>query len=164
MMNKKALCSLLFFALGIFRVDAADIVENTERVLVEIETIRSRCSEELKALKMQNSALKKTLKEKENIIENLENKIYSLKKDDIQKEKLLFFKPSAFRLKNDANIYDSFENPKKIALWEAGRSFTSNQGTEHWIKITGYFHNRLWQAAKEPLWIHKSDVIKRDNK
>lgn len=68
--------------------------------------------------------------------------------------------PSAYRMATNAGIYNSI-NGTKIDMWESGRSFTSGTSSNGWVKITGYFVNRVWRAADEELWVKESDVIKR---
>ncbi|MDQ1298215.1 MAG: hypothetical protein QG558_754 [Campylobacterota bacterium] len=62
----------------------------------------------------------------------------------------------------DAAVYSS-PNGKAIDTWEARRSFTGSAASNGWIHITGYFVNRVFQAAGEgeSLWVKESDVIRR---
>ncbi len=75
-------------------------------------------------------------------------------------EKLERFKASAFRLNKKAIIYDKV-NGKKLYSWEEGTSFTSAIKTQNWIKITGYFVDRVWMRSSKELWVKSADVIKR---
>lgn len=68
--------------------------------------------------------------------------------------------PSAYRMASTASIYNA-PNGAKVDTWEAGRSFTSGTSHEGWVKITGYFVNRVWRAADEDFWVKESDVIRR---
>lgn len=68
--------------------------------------------------------------------------------------------PSAYHMATNATVY-SMPNGTKVDTWESGRSFTSGTSRDGWVKITGYFVNRVWQAASEELWVKESDVIKR---
>ncbi|MDD2828935.1 MAG: hypothetical protein PHW18_05115 [Sulfuricurvum sp.] len=68
--------------------------------------------------------------------------------------------PSAYRMATNAGIYNAI-NGTKIDMWESGRSFTSGTANNGWVKITGYFVNRVWTRADEELWVKESDVIKR---
>ncbi len=70
------------------------------------------------------------------------------------------FKASAFRLIVDSDIYDAIDG-KVVLQWERDRSFTSNQGSDNWVKITGYFIDRKWRKAKKDLWIEKKKVLQR---
>ena len=68
--------------------------------------------------------------------------------------------PSAYRMATIASIYNA-PNGTKVDMWEAGRSFTSGTSNGGWVKITGYFVNRVWQSADEDYWVKESDVIRR---
>lgn len=68
--------------------------------------------------------------------------------------------PSAYRMATIASIYNA-PNGTKIDMWEEGRSFTSGTSNGGWVKITGYFVNRVWQSADEDYWVKESEVIKR---
>ena len=68
--------------------------------------------------------------------------------------------PSAYRMATIASIYNA-PNGTKVDMWEAGRSFTSGTSSGGWVKITGYFVNRVWQSADEEYWVKESDVVKR---
>lgn len=68
--------------------------------------------------------------------------------------------PSAYRMATDAPIY-SAPGGSVVDTWEARRSFTSGTAANGWVKITGYFVNRVWQRADRDLWVKESDVIKR---
>lgn len=67
---------------------------------------------------------------------------------------------SAFRVNKDANIYDGIDG-RVIDKWEKYTSFTSNQKTQKWIKITGYFVEKVWRHAKKEMWIRVDDAYKR---
>lgn len=69
-------------------------------------------------------------------------------------------KAGTFRLKNDSVIYDSI-NGNKVYEWEEKTSFTSNIRSDEWIKITGYFVNKVWQKSPKELWVKSINVIKR---
>lgn len=68
--------------------------------------------------------------------------------------------PSAYRMATDAPVY-SAPGGSVVETWEARRSFTSGTASNGWVKITGYFVNRVWQRADRDLWVKESDVIKR---
>lgn len=87
-----------------------------------------------------------------------ENKIE--KKKLIKKDKIISFKARPFRIKADSAVYDSIDG-KKIDEWKKGTSFTSNQKTEIWVKITGYFIDKKWKKSKKDMWIKKSQVSQR---
>jgi len=92
------------------------------------------------------------------------NKFPKLQMKDEYKESeesdIIYFRASAFRVNKKATIYDAVDG-QKIDEWEKLRSFTSNQRVENWIKITGYFVNKLWQPSENEMWIHSNDVIVR---
>ena len=81
-------------------------------------------------------------------------------KKPLKNENIQSMKASTFRLNETASIYDEVGG-KKVLEWEKNRSFTSNQRTQNWIKITGYFVNRKWQKAEESLWIEESKVTEK---
>lgn len=68
--------------------------------------------------------------------------------------------PSAYRMAKNAPIY-SAPGGSVVDTWEERRSFTSGTASNGWVKITGYFVNRVWQRADQDLWVKESDVIKR---
>jgi len=68
--------------------------------------------------------------------------------------------PSAYRMASNAPVYNA-PGGSVVDTWEARRSFTSGTAKNGWIKITGYFVNRVWQRADEDLWVKESDVIRR---
>lgn len=67
-----------------------------------------------------------------------------------------------YRMASDAPIYNG-PNGKTVDTWEARRSFTGSAASNGWIHITGYFVNRVFQAAGEGenLWVKESDAIRR---
>ena len=78
-------------------------------------------------------------------------------------ENIETFKASTFRLKNEALVYDAIAG-NEIYNWVAKTSFTSNQQTKKWIKVTGYFTKKVWAKAVEEMWIEKENIIKKDKK
>jgi len=78
----------------------------------------------------------------------------------IDSEVIQEVKASTFRLKSDANIYDSIDG-NIINKWEKNRSFTSNIQTKSWIKITGYFIDKKWHSVDKNLWVLKAKCKKR---
>jgi len=77
--------------------------------------------------------------------------------------KIISFKASAFRLNKNAHIYGNL-NARTVYDWEKDTSFTSNQKTDQYIKITGYFKNKVWTKASRELWVKIADATKRDVK
>ena len=107
---------------------------------------------------------KKSLKVKENTLKSM---CYTELKEKNTFPKLMmknhtiqYFRASAFRLNKDSNIYNKIDG-SVIAQWEVKRSFTSNQRTKNWIKITGYFINKVWQKSQKSMWIRADDVQQR---
>jgi len=130
--------------------------EKLDMALEAVESLRNQIKSEIKSQKVCKKA---PLNE-----ENSFPKLKTEQKSSTEQKSIVVFKAAPFRLKNEAKIYDNFENPNYITTWEAGRSFTSNQKTDGWIKITGYFVNRVWQPASRDLWVKEEDVIKRESK
>lgn len=81
-------------------------------------------------------------------------------KDKFIKQKITDTKPSTYRLKYNANIYDSIDG-KVIDEWEKRTSFTSNKKSNGWVKITGFFINKVWVRSESEMWIKLKDVQKR---
>lgn len=69
---------------------------------------------------------------------------------------------SAYRMASNAPIYNA-PSGSVIDNWEARRSFTAGEPSSGWVRITGYFVNRVWQPTREDelLWVRESDVIRR---
>ena len=78
----------------------------------------------------------------------------------INSEKIITFKASSFKLLTDSIIYDGVDG-KRINKWVKNTSFTSNQKTSNWIKVSGYFVDKKWTSAKKEMWIKKAQVIKK---
>lgn len=81
-------------------------------------------------------------------------------KDKYINENILRTTPSTYRLNKNAHIYASIDG-KKIEAWEKDTSFTSNYKNDSWVKITGFFINRVWVKSESQMWIPLSDVRKR---
>jgi hypothetical protein len=132
-----------------------------------IISLESKCKEKkVKKVKTKEKTIftlenicKKTIYEDANPFPKL---MMKKKYRDEQKEiqKVSIFKASAFRLKNDADIY-AYPNKKIIDKWEKNRSFTSNKETLNWFGITGFFVDKKWKRARRSMWIKKIDTIKR---
>ena len=100
---------------------------------------------------------KKREKIEEKSIKTVEKNLLPKKREE---ESIVEFQASSFRLKSGADIYDAIDG-KKIARWEKDVSFTSNIKSQNWVKITGYFVERVWRPAQKELWIKLSDVTMR---
>jgi hypothetical protein len=84
-----------------------------------------------------------------------------MKKEFLEDERLESFQASSFRVNKKTIVYDAI-NGKKIAEWEENTSFTSNQKTKNWIKITGFFVEKVWQKATDEMWLQIEDTKQRD--
>ena len=71
-------------------------------------------------------------------------------------------KSSAYRMAVNGSIYNA-PGGSVVDTWEARRSFTAGEPSGGWVRITGYFVNRVWQPTRpdENLWVRESDVIRR---
>ncbi|QSZ41691.1 hypothetical protein GJV85_06085 [Sulfurimonas aquatica] len=157
----------------------------------EIDSLKKRLKEATKALKTKeienknlllsmnennissensNNCFKIQTNEDENKFPDLEmkekykqEKQKNVKMQTAQKKdaKIIVFTPSAFRLNKDADIYDAIDG-NKIGKWEKRTSFTSNQKTDSWVKVTGYFIDKVWGPSKKEIWVKASDVMQRD--
>ncbi|MDF1883352.1 hypothetical protein JHD49_05300 [Sulfurimonas sp. SAG-AH-194-C21] len=67
----------------------------------------------------------------------------------------------SYRVKREASIYDGVDGVQ-VDVWEEFTSFTSNERTKQWIKITGYFVEKVWSASTKDIWIKSSDALKRE--
>ncbi|MDA7817443.1 hypothetical protein N9A28_04585 [Sulfurimonas sp.] len=113
-------------------------------------------------LELTNSNLVKQIK-------NLKQKISGLQKsNDFPKlimkndteDTLITFKATSFHLNTDSIIYNEIDGDK-VGKWVESTSFTSSIRTNSWIKITGYFVDRKWRAAKDDMWVKLSHVTKK---
>lgn len=77
------------------------------------------------------------------------------------RDELIYFKPSAFRVTADTEIYDA-PGGNVIDRWEAMTSFTSNRKRNGWIRITGYFIDKQWRPSNEKeMWVREAVTLKR---
>jgi len=109
-----------------------------------------------------NKNLSKRIKELEKEITKLKRKQNNfpklMMKDEAEgKDELILFKARSYKLKYDSIIYNGI-NGKMITKWLENTSFTSGVKTKTWIKITGYFVNKKWTAAKKDMWIKIKQV------
>lgn len=167
---------IVIFALSLY----ADEIQRIDSIVEDITKLRMehKKSQELlkicqKRVKTLESKLKKanvilnskyigkvkTKVEESKCLKNQENSFPKLK----MRTKSVHKKASAYRLNKNAFIYNGI-NGEKVDEWEKGTSFTSNQRTDEFIKITGYFIHRQWVKAKKPLWVNADDAYKRDVK
>lgn len=139
----------------------------------ELKSSYTKCQNDLEIYerlleeeRVKNKELLLRVEDKDKIIEGLKKDLETdkqtvLKIKETQNPIVETFKPSSFRLKEEADIY-SVGGVEKVDRWEAGRSFTSNAKIGSFIKITGYFIDKKWQNSKKELWIKSDKVIKRD--
>jgi len=136
----------------------------------EIESLKNQLKEAKLSIKNKESKINNSDNEKskneENCLNNQiisdENQFPQLKMKDKYKDlEMEFFKATSFRLTKKSTIYDSV-NGNKIDEWDGMSSFTSNQKTKDWIKITGYFINKKWTKADKALWVKMSDIKSRN--
>jgi hypothetical protein len=161
--------------------DISKLRQKSQRCKEELSSSRN-LSEENIELQKRVQELEEVVKKQKTLLKTKEKKeknlfIYSnrcedespfpdlMMKDEYKKElpnknEIITFKASAFRLKTDSVIYDA-ANGKKIDLWEKGTSFTSNSMMDGWIKISGYFVKRKWKKAQKELWVKSAQTIKR---
>ncbi len=131
-------------------------IQNLENEIEKLQTL----------LKNREKQVKKEIVVKEKIKKIVlqsacqdENPFPKLKLKKLEKQsKLHYFKASAFRLKESANIYAGMNTMKVLQKWEKHTSFTSNIKSEKRIKITGYFVNKKWTKATHEMWVDLTDV------
>ena len=126
----------------------------------------------------------KIIKDKDNIIISLRNKIKSTKKPIMVKKEIcedenpfptlmmkeskekqisidtLNLKAGTYRLKKESEIYDAI-NGNVLFVWEDKSSFTTTQVTQDWIKVTGYFVDKKWTKTEKNLWVKKVNATLR---
>ena len=156
----------------------ADEMSRIEAIVSDITQLRSEydeCKEKLKIKESDNilykriEKLEKELKNKNNLLKSKEKIIKKLRKkkenfpklmmkDEVgQKDELVRFKATSYRLKYDSIIYNGI-NGKMITKWVKATSFTSSVKTKSWIKVTGYFVNKKWIPSKKDMWIKIKQV------
>ena len=146
------------------RIDS--IVKDITQLRIDYEKSQKKlkiCKNRVKYLENELQLAKNLLKTKEIkkliCLGNDENSFPELK----MRKKIMYTKANTYRTNKKAFIYNDIYG-KKIDEWDKGTSFTSNQKSEKFIKITGYFENKVWVKAQKPLWIKSDDAYKRDAK
>ena len=141
--------------------------QQTTDVKSEKEPFRS----EIDALKKEIENSKKLLSRKDKEIEKLNAKLISQQAPEneipklVMKEEnttttdsLTYFQPTTYRLKKDSYIYDGI-NGKKMAVWEKDTSFTTYIRKDNWVKVTGYFVDRVWVSSKQQnMWVQVDSI------
>jgi hypothetical protein len=137
-----------------------ETIKNKEREIVSLK------KELAQKVKFKESKSKTTIKERE-IPQSIdeENEFPKLKKKESSakvtpESEDLYATQATFRLNNDSSIYNAI-NGAKVAQWNKDTSFTSNLRSKQWIRISGYFVDKVWQRAKEELWIENRNVTQR---
>ncbi|MCK9474034.1 hypothetical protein [Sulfurimonas sp.] len=156
---------LVLTILSFLYSEKIDLKIENKRLIEKIDKLENIVKKQEKLLKTKES------KEKNHIFyaqECEEKSIFPklIMKDEYQKksfdkDEIITFQASAFRLKTDSIIYDGI-NGNAIDKWERGTSFTSNTMSEGWVKISGYFVNRKWKKAQKELWVRSAQTIKRE--
>jgi predicted RNase H-like nuclease (RuvC/YqgF family) len=141
-------------------------IENKNKLLKSKENEIISLKKNIKQIKEKNIY---SLKNAKNDISPKENGVLNVCKDENRFPKLMMkeksnniyrIKPTTFRLKENSGIYSSMDG-KKVYEWEKNTSFTSNIRSDEWIKITGYFVNRIWQHSSEELWVKNLNVVQK---
>ena len=131
-------------------------IKNLESKIKELEKIVKAKENKNKINKKDTTVcLNNQIKDK-NVFPKLQ-----IKNEFLETENLESFQASSFRVNKKATIYNSI-NGSKITEWEENTSFTSNQKTKNWIKITGFFVEKVWQKATDEMWVKIEDTKQRD--
>jgi hypothetical protein len=149
--------------------------EKEKHYIDKIKTLENRIQIQEKALKNKDikiNNLKNRLNEKpkpkEITVKTLVNQKCEpsnpfpklMMKEQYKEGEIFEIQATTFRLHTQADIYNT-PHGEVIARWEDGRSFTSNTRTKNWIKITGYFVDKVWQATPRDMWVDASDATQR---
>jgi len=150
-----------------------DVLRTNLKLYSNYEAKDKAYKKEIEALKDELKTLNlrfKKLQADKNEFPQLQMKKKYQKKPEPKKEvvvteitddgEIVFFEATTFRVNKDAKIFDGIYGIE-IDIWDKSTSFTSNQKTSEWIKITGYFVNKTWQSAPKEMWVKASDADKR---
>lgn len=134
-----------------------DLIKSNKSLAKTVENLEKQIKIQKKLLTSKDNEINKLLKSGKKVCktENVFPKLMMKKEETIQK-----FKARPFRLKIDSDIYDAVDG-NKIDEWSKGTSFTSNEKTDSWVKITGYFVNKKWKKSTKDMWIKESNVSQR---
>ena len=182
---------LLAFFLLYLKLFATEEIKRIDAIVDDIEKLRHSYEKKLYDIKEKNKSYEKKIADLQKELQKLQQELAKQQKSPktklIVKEKIkkiviaqplcvnenrfpklklknkttMHFKASAFRLREDADIYADMNSLKVIDRWEKGRSFTSNVRTDTRIKITGYFVDKIWTKAQKEMWIERQSVKKR---
>ncbi len=140
------------------------IIKKLENQIVKYENLLKTKEKEILVLKNKKpkKVVKRTMKKQacKPIKVDKPNEFPKLVLKDQYSKDIVKTEPFTYRFKNDAFIYDDIDG-KKIDEWEGETSFTSNVRSESWVKITGYFVDRVWVRSKSSMWVKIKDVRKR---
>ena len=164
--------------LGIYKYDLSDEKEKNGILNNEIDSLTIQLKKVKKLLKIKEKEnivnknnLKKISKNKINLQKCMNNQIVvddnpfpklQMKKEfrESENEKLSTFKAKSFRFNKSANIFDSIDGTV-VDNWESTTSFTSNVKSKNWVKITGYFVDKVWRSSQKEMWVKAEDVTVR---
>lgn len=153
----KLLLSTILFLTTLY----ADDLQRVASLVDGIDALHANyavCQSDLRDAQEQEKIYKMRITALENQIKRLKH--VHLKSIIKEQERIIKTKASAYRVNKDANIYDRI-NGKVIGKWERRTSFTSNERTQHWIKITGFFVEKVWRSAQKEMWVKVVDADKR---
>jgi len=157
--------------LALTQVQLKDEKDKNEILLRELESkeneiiILNNQIKNIKKSEISSQKDKVIIKEKTIICQDnqISNKnkfpLLQMKKQEVSTA-LVSTKAQTYRLNKNANIYNGIDG-KVIDIWEERTSFTSNFKSGSWIKITGYFVEKVWQKSKQELWIKEIDANHR---
>ncbi len=164
---------LIVLSILLLSILQSDEMQRIEAIVKDIEKLRANyeeCKESLNSNKSRYEVgkYKKLLKqerEKNSILRKKIRKLESLSTKKVvtkakKREEIEFFKACSFILNSDCDVYNA-PNGKKVDRWEKTTSFTSNQKTQNWIRITGYFKNKKWLRARKKMWVRYDGVNKK---
>ncbi len=124
-------------------------VKEVEKVAVETKKVVQK-----EVTKVVADTKKAEMKETKKVVSDTNKAV------EVATDKGYATKAMAYVLKDESAIYSS-AGGKKVATWTKGTSFTSNQRTKSWIKVTGYFVNKTWTKASEEFWIEETKVAQK---
>ena len=101
----------------------------------------------------------RVVQEQEEFHEQEEFQVEKVAPSVVTIQKLVYTKPSKFRLLCESAIYEKI-GEESIEIWDKGKTFTSNRKRGEWILITGQITANGWKQSEQKLWIH-SDNIKK---
>lgn len=140
------------------------LLRELKKVEKEVQNLKNQIKN-IKSNDLSNSEKKVIIKEKSE--KCIENQI--VKKNEFpqlqMKEKALNankvdVRAHTYRLRNSANIYDA-KGGNVVHVWDERTSFTSSFKSGTWIKVTGYFVDKIWKKSDKELWIKEADTKSR---